>query len=136
MIKIDNSKETQELIETAAYITRIDNPFIYYNYYLPARSPLDGLNVASIESTENHIPLGNFERIVTIKELVQILNQLLELQKSGIRVESKRIPLLAAEYKFKGYRQVEYSYRDIKGLHVITVTNKRKEIHIRSTVEG
>lgn len=136
MIEIDSNRETQELINIAAYITRIDNPFIYYNYYLPSHSPLDGLSIASTESTENHIPLGNFDKIVTNEELVQILNKLLELQKSGITIESKRIPLLSSEFKFKGYRRVEFSYRDANSLHIITVTHKRKEIHIRSTVGG
>lgn len=129
------SEKTGKLIDMIVYITRKDNPFIFYEHYTSGHSPLEIYRQKYSLSIKSEIPLELQGKIITSDELVRILSQLIELQQAGTKIESKRIPLLSSEYKFKGYRQVEFSYTDSNGLHVITITNKKKEIYFKHTIE-
>lgn len=128
-------EELSKLIDMIAYITRTDNPFIFYEYYTSGYLPLEIYSQKYSLNIKNKIPLESQDKIITLDELVQILSQLIELQQAGTQVGSKRIPLLSSEYKFKGYRQVEFRYADSNGLHVITITNKKKEIYFKHIIE-
>lgn len=129
-----SSVELSKLIDTITYITRIDNPYVFYEYYMPGHSPLKMYSQEHNSSITNEILTKPQDETIASKDLIQILNQLIALQKAGTRIESKRIPLLLEEYKFKGYRQVEFIYKDSNDLHVITVTNKKKAIHFKHAI--
>lgn len=134
-MKHQESEEIIKLISMIAYITRKDSPFILYEYYISGHSPLEIYNQEYNSSIKTTIPSASQDKIISSDELVQILSQLIELQQAGTKIGSKRIPLLSSEYKFKGYRQVEFSYADSNGLHVITITNKKKEIYFKHIIE-
>ncbi len=132
IIPVEGShKISKEFIKQASYITRTDNPFTLYEYYTPGHSILDLL---SLDHPSTLIK-EKCEKVITSDELVEIINQLLELQKLGIEVHSQRIPLLESEYKFKGFRQVKFSYTNNEGLHELLITNKKKEIHLEYNIK-
>lgn len=124
----DHSKQKSSLVDMIAYITRTDNLFVFYEYYTPGHSPLEIYNQECTPRTDKLIPLESQDKIISSEELVRILGQLLVLEKSGTKVESTRIPLISSEYKFKGYRQVKFSYKESDSLHEIIINNKKKEI--------
>lgn len=106
----------------------------FYEYYMPGHLPLKMYSQEHNSSITNEILTKPQDKTITSKELIQILSQLIASQKAGTRIESKRIPLLSEEYKFKGYRQVEFIYKDSNNLHVITVTSKKKAIHFKHVI--
>lgn len=112
----------------AAYIARIDNPYTLFQHYTKGHTPLELLTDTSTEDVDDLLNAKCSEKIITSKQLDGIIVKLIELQQSDIQVESTRIPLLEQEFKFKGYRRVEFKYEDNMGLHTLMITHKKKEI--------
>lgn len=123
----------QEFTEAVTYITRTDNPYVLYEYYSNNHTPLELFKNIGVLKTA--ILGKSCSESISSEQLLQIINELIELQESGIEVSSRRIPLLEEKYKFKGYRRVEFSYQTGNKLKIITITHKKKEIYL-TVAEG
>lgn len=123
----------QEFIDAITYITRTDNPYVFYEYYSNNHTPLELFK--GMSASETSILNKSCNENISSEQLIQTINELIELQESGIEVSSRRIPLLEDKYKFKGYRRVQFSYQADDKSKTITITHKKKEIHL-TVAEG